>query len=153
MWRHCTRQCKSFYKKLELSDKAFQFQTTCDNEFLQYWLYIDTHPQFGFYDIRQNFAISKNGVIEGRGWNTQPQYNSTTSGNFLYVTIIQRVGPDVENQLNETLHRLLEDGFLLGKVVQNPEIVSLTDYSTGPPTEFPTTIPTIDPTAPPTTIG
>ena len=97
---------------------------TCDFEVILYCLSIDINPDFSFgiHDIRQNFFITKFGVIEGRGWNTQPQFNSTTSGNFLYVVFIARFEPDEANQLDETLNRFIEDGILLGKIIQNPEI-------------------------------
>ena len=36
--------------------------------------------------------------------------------------MIERSEPDEANQLNETLNRLIEDGFLLGKIIQNPKV-------------------------------
>ena len=97
--------------------KILQFQTTCDFEVLNTRFTLDS--DFGFYDIRQNFFVSKFGVIEGRGWNAKPQLNSTTSGNFLYIGLIERSELNEAKQLNETLNRLIEDGILLGKIMQD----------------------------------
>ena len=71
----------------------------------------------GFYDIKFNFLVSKFSAIEGRGWDTQPDFNGTMK-NFLYIGLIDRATDfDESRKLSRRIfNRLIADGKVLGKI-------------------------------------
>ena len=72
----------------------------------------------GFYDVRYNFFLRKTVAIEARGWDTQPDYNETSSGGFLFVALIYStdIQAKPEEWMKNVIDRFIEHGKVLGKI-------------------------------------
>ena len=71
----------------------------------------------GFYDTKFNFFVSKFSAIEGRGWDTQPDYKETLK-DFLYIGLIDRATNNIESRRlsRNYFDLLIADGKVLGKI-------------------------------------
>lgn len=68
-------------------------------------------------DINQNFLISDHGIIEGRGWDTQPE-SLDSSKEIINFGVL----PTVEsrtNSLNARIQHLINDGQVIGKIARD----------------------------------
>lgn len=71
-------------------------------------------------DINQNFLITDHGIIEGRGWDTQPE-SLNPFDEVIYFGVFPTVEPGI-NSLNARIHNMINDGQAIGKISRHSVI-------------------------------